>query len=248
LNQPGYTASRFVADPFGVCAGERMFITGDIGAYDDHGTIQFGGRIDRQVKLRGQRIELEEIESAIADYRDVQWATVRLEVLENGERRIVACCVLAETIALDLDAIAAHLALRLPSYMIPKQWWRADDLPLTRNGKIALDKLWAAARLVESGPRELPGSDTEKQIAAIWTELLNTQHIALGDNFFALGGHSLLVMRLVSRLQNRFSISLPFRSILDYPTLRGLSDYVDALVWMVGQGSSEPCESREERA
>ncbi|WP_329209909.1 amino acid adenylation domain-containing protein [Streptomyces sp. NBC_00683] len=208
--RPGATAERFVPDPFGP-AGARLYRTGDLVRWRSDGAVEFLGRIDDQVKVRGYRIELGEIRAALVAHPQVTDATV----VVSEEQRLIAY-VVGST-----DDLAEGLRASLPEYMVPSVFVGLDALPLTANGKIdrrALPDPEATA----ADAFIAPGTPTEERVAAIWRDLLGKE-ASTQDSFFDLGGHSILAVRLVSRLQNEFDLDLPMRVAFESPTIAQLS-------------------------
>ncbi|GAA2442210.1 non-ribosomal peptide synthase/polyketide synthase [Streptomyces glaucus] len=222
LNRPGLTARRFLPDPFGA-PGERMYRTGDLARWDADGRLVFAGRADDQVKLRGFRIEPGEIESALRRHPRVRDAAA--VVRADGAARLVAYVVPAEGAPGELDVaqLREHLAGLLPPYMVPSVFVPLERLPLTPNGKTdrrALpepDPAPAAA-----GPRTAPRTDTERRIARIWADVLGVDEVGAHDNFFHLGGDSILTMQVVSRLR-RDGLYVATRDLFTHQTVAELA-------------------------
>jgi amino acid adenylation domain-containing protein len=227
LNQPALTAEKFVPDPFrGVEEpGARMYRTGDLARWRADGQIEFLGRADRQIKLRGMRIELEEIERALLRLPGVAEAAVALRPGDLGES-LVACVVPAAGSQPDAAELAAGLARQLPAYMVPGVYLPLETLPLTPGGKVDRQAIRRLAQAAAAGTRPSdtpPRSPLEAQIAAVWQDLLGVPRVGIHDNFFALGGHSLLATQLVSRLRQAFEVDLPLAEVFDRPTVAGLA-------------------------
>ncbi|MFE6994086.1 non-ribosomal peptide synthetase, partial [Streptomyces pharetrae] len=234
LNRPGLTASRFVADPFGT-PGERMYRTGDLARWDASGELRFAGRADDQVKLRGFRIEPGEIESALRGSPLVRDAvvTVRGGGSDPDGRsggRLVAHVVPAEGTPEELPVPEPrdHLAGLLPPHMIPSAFVPLAHLPLTPNGKTdrgALPEPGPAH--TATGPHTPPRTDTERRIARIWSDVLGVADVGAHDNFFHLGGDSILSMQVVSRLR-RDGLHLTTRDLFTHQTVAELAGVVTA--------------------
>ncbi len=191
--RPGLTAERFVASPF--VAEERMYRTGDLARYRADRVIEYAGRIDHQVKLRGLRIELGEIEARLLEHPWVREAAV----LAVDGRQLVGYVVLESEGGDWREALAAHLATSLPEYMVPAQWLALERMPLSPNGKLdrkALPKIEAEDGL---GEYVAPASEPERQLAAIWADVLGRERVGVTDNFFALGGDSIVSIQVVSQ-------------------------------------------------
>jgi len=229
LGDPAQTADRFRPDPFGA-VGERMYRTGDLARFRSSGEIDFLGRLDHQVKIRGQRIELGEVESALAGLREVREATVLVHEASPGDRRLVAFVVLSpEALACaDMD-LSESLRRRLSDAMVPRTFVRLERLPTNANGKIDRRALAMLAATAESasGGEIAPRTPTEARVAAIWQELLGRERIGVEDDFFALGGHSLLVTQLASRLRRTFGIEFPLAELFAGATVASIAAQVE---------------------
>ncbi|MGW5281074.1 non-ribosomal peptide synthase/polyketide synthase [Streptomyces collinus] len=229
LNRPGLTASRFVADPFGA-PGERMYRTGDLARWDSSGDLRFAGRADDQVKLRGFRIEPGEIEGALRGSPRVRDAvvTVRGGGADPDGRsggRLVAYVVPAGGTAGELPVaeLRDHLTGLLPAHMVPSAFVPLERLPLTPNGKTDRAALPEPGPLhTATGPRTAPRTDTERRIARIWADVLGVADVGAHDNFFHLGGDSILSMQVVSRLR-RDGLHLATRDLFTHQTVAELA-------------------------
>jgi amino acid adenylation domain-containing protein len=232
LDQPGLTAERFVPDPLGVAAGEpgaRLYRTGDRARYRADGEIDFLGRFDHQVKVRGFRVEPEEIEAVLGGHPAVRQAVVLAREDRPGDRRLVAYAVPREPAAVTPAALRAYLRERLPDYMVPSHLILLAELPLTPNRKVDRRALPAPEKGAEREPAASPRTPVEEVLAAIWSEVLGgNDRIGLHDDFFALGGHSLLATRVVSRVRDAFRVELPLRALFEEPTVAGLARRVEA--------------------
>jgi amino acid adenylation domain-containing protein len=217
LGRPGLTAERFVADPFGA-PGERMYRTGDIARRHVDGSLEFVGRADDQVKLRGFRIEIGEIEHIIAGCEGVAQVVVMVREDRPGDRRLVAYAVPASNAALDPRAVRAEAARVLPDYMVPTVVV-VDRLPLTVNGKLDRRALPAP---VTTGGSTAPRSPLEQSLCALFAGVLGVPDIGVDDSFFDLGGHSLLAVRLASLVKSVHGIEVSIRTLFESPTVSGL--------------------------
>ncbi|NTT08107.1 amino acid adenylation domain-containing protein [Pseudomonas aeruginosa] len=219
--RPGLTAERFVASPF--VAGERMYRTGDLARYRADGVIEYAGRIDHQVKLRGLRIELGEIEARLLEHPRVREAAV----LAVDGRQLVGYVVLESEGGDWREALAAHLAASLPEYMVPAQWLALERMPLSPNGKLdrkALPKIEAEDGL---GEYVAPASEPERQLAAIWADVLGRERVGVTDNFFALGGDSIVSIQVVSRARQA-GLQLSPRDLFQLQNIRKLAERCSA--------------------
>ncbi|WP_112267764.1 non-ribosomal peptide synthase/polyketide synthase [Lentzea terrae] len=218
LNRPGLTAERFVADPFGV-PGERMYRTGDAVRQMAGGELAFLGRSDEQVKLRGFRVELGEVEAVLAAHPAVSQAVAVLD----GER-LVAYVVPA---TVEPSLVREHAEAMLPEYMVPAVIMVLDELPLSRNGKLDRRALPAPGRA--AGERYVaPRTGLERAVAAIWARLLDMERVGVDDNFFELGGDSIMSIRLVSGLLAECGVSVSPREVFATPTVAGLAAAIAA--------------------
>ena len=225
LNRPDLTAERFVADPFSAEPGARMYRTGDLGRWLSDGTIEFLGRNDFQVKLRGFRIELGEIEARLTEQASVREATVAVREDSPGDKRLVA--YYTGEAGLSAEELRAHLAGRLPDYMVPAAYVRLDALPLTPNGKLDRDALPLPTGDAYAGrSSEAPEGEREEMLASIWSELLKIDRVGRRDNFFELGGHSLLAVQLVSRLRQALNVEVQLSEVFAHPVL---ADFAGAI-------------------
>lgn len=221
LNRPKLTAEKFIPDPFDTQKTGRLYRSGDRARWRADGRIDILGRIDKQVKLRGQRIEIGEIEATLEAHADIAEAIV-LATGEAGksDRQLVAHLTSPPGRRADAETLRAHLARRLPAHMVPQLWNIMTDLPRMPNGKIDRRTLMAIElSRSETGPVP-PANETEARVIALWQELLNQDGIGAEDDFFTRGGHSLLAMRLVIRLNEEFSTSLPLGALFNALTPR----------------------------
>jgi amino acid adenylation domain-containing protein len=218
LGRAELTAEKFVTHPFR--PGDRLYRTGDLVRWLADGNLEYLGRLDHQLKLRGYRIELGEIEVALEQQPDIQQAAVVLHLDTLGEQRLTAYLVTRGDASIDPSALREALSHKLPSYMVPSALVRLNELPLTPNKKV--DRKTLAARPFEvpvSSVYVPPRTNAEQKVAAIWQELLRTERIGVSDNFFDLGGYSLLVVQLQSRLLQQFQKELSLVELFQHPTV-----------------------------
>ncbi|MCJ0657078.1 non-ribosomal peptide synthase/polyketide synthase [Pseudomonas aeruginosa] len=214
--RPGLTAERFVASPF--VAGERMYRTGDLARYRADGVIEYAGRIDHQVKLRGLRIELGEIEARLLEHPRVREAAV----LAVDGRQLVGYVVLESEGGDWREALAAHLAKSLPEYMVPAQWLALERMPLSPNGKLDRKALPAPEVSVAQAGYSAPRNAVERTLAEIWQDLLGVERVGLDDNFFSLGGDSIVSIQVVSRARQA-GLQLSPRDLFQHQNIRSLA-------------------------
>ncbi|MBV9774988.1 MAG: amino acid adenylation domain-containing protein, partial [Gemmatimonadetes bacterium] len=227
LGRADLTAERFVPDPFAGEPGARLYRTGDRARWRADGTLDFLGRVDEQVKLRGFRIEPGEVEAALRRHPAVREAVVVARDAASGvpgDRRLVAYVVAAEGRTVDAEELRAHLRTFLPEYMVPAALVALDGLPVTSSGKV--DRRALPAPDGPTGAREYvaPRSATEEVLAGIWREVLGVERVGVHDSFFDLGGHSLLATRLVSRIREAFLAEIPLRVLFEAPTVARLAE------------------------
>jgi len=227
LNRPELSAQKFIPNPFSDEPGSRLYKTGDLARYLSDGNIEFLGRIDQQVKIRGFRIELAEIESVLSHYPGVREVTVMVREDAPGDKRLVAYVVPHAGQALTTTDLRCFLEEKLPKYMVPSAFVLLEVLPLTPNGKV--DR---RALPVPEGLRDeltvdyvAPQSEMERTIAAIWQEVLQVEKVGIHDNFFDLGGHSLLVIQVHSKLRDTLNRELSVVDIFQHPTISALANY-----------------------
>ena len=223
LNRPELTAERFIASPF--VDGDRLYRTGDLGRYRRDGTIEFLGRNDFQVKIRGFRIEPGEIEARLAEHPGVREAVVLPREDAPGDKRLVAYTTTRPDAAPPgAEALRAHLAASLPEYMVPAAYVALDALPLTANGKLDRQALPAPdSSAFAARGYEPPVGETEERLALIWADVLKLERVGRRDNFFDLGGHSLLGIRLMFEIRRAFGKTLAVGVLFSQPTVAGLA-------------------------
>ncbi|MBD2521589.1 non-ribosomal peptide synthetase [Nostoc sp. FACHB-133] len=245
LNRPELTKERFISNPFQKSRGageqgsrgekedqssnsERLYKTGDLARFLPDGNIEFLGRIDHQVKIRGFRIELGEIEALLSQHPDVQQAVVITREDIPGDKRLVAYIVLNQIDA-SVTTLKRFLQEKLPNYMVPAVFVILDSLPVTPNGKVDRQNLPACDRSRPDLEETFvaPRNSTEATLFSIWAELLGLEQIGIDDNFFNLGGHSLIAAQMLSRIREGFQVELFFHHIFANPTIAGLAGLIE---------------------
>ena len=221
LNRPDLTADKFIPNPFGKQAGARLYKAGDLARYHSDGRIECLGRADYQVKVRGHRIELGDIEAALDQNPRLQACAVVARKDERGDNRLIAYIVSDKDDPLAISELRDYLTDKLPDYMMPGRYVRMDALPLTPNGKVDKRSLPAPD---ESRPElksrfVLPDTSVEKEVAGMWSEILGVAQVGVHDNFFELGGHSLLLTQLHTRISRSFNVNPGLRELFDAPTI-----------------------------
>jgi len=229
LNDVEQTQRRFLRDPFSRRRGARLYGTGDLARWRPDGTLECLGRIDHQVKIRGCRIELEEIEHVLMDHPAVQSAIVLAQDDVEGEARLVAHVVAAADRRPKASELREFLKNRLPVHMIPAAYFFLDRMPLTPHGKVDRPALAAIRGRpgVAEGELVAPRNSTEEALARIWADLLGVEEVGAFSNFFDLGGHSLLAGRVLARVANIFGVSFPIRTLFEGPTIDALARRVE---------------------
>jgi amino acid adenylation domain-containing protein len=229
LNRPEEMELRFVPDPFQPSSRSRLYRTGDLARYLSNGDIEFLGRRDHQLKIRGYRIEAGEIETALEQHPNVREAVVIARDHSPTDRRLVAYLVFAAKPALTVTALRDFLAETLPEYMIPSAYVPMDVLPLNTNGKVDRKALPVpdALRPEQAATYCAPTTDMEHQLVAAWQEALKLQQIGVHDNFFDLGGHSLLIVQVQNRLKVLLAREVAVIDLFRYPTISSLARFLD---------------------
>nr|AHB82071.1 non ribosomal peptide synthetase [Jahnella sp. MSr9139] len=222
LGQPGLTAERFLPDPHAPEPGARMYRTGDLALHREDGRIEFLGRTDQQVKLHGNRIELGEIEAALSGHPDVAQAVVLLREDRPGQRRLVAYAARAEGRTVDGEALRRALQERIPGHMVPGVIVVLDALPLTPNGKVNREALPNPGDAARATAHVAPRTPTEATLARIWADVLGLEDVGVLDNFFALGGDSIISIQVVSRA-NQAGLGLTVKQLFQHQTVAELA-------------------------
>ncbi|HET6976573.1 MAG TPA: amino acid adenylation domain-containing protein [Pyrinomonadaceae bacterium] len=240
LNRPEMTATRFIPNPFNE---GRLYKTGDLVRYAEDGRLEYLGRTDHQIKLRGFRIELGEIEAVLRQHTQIRENIVLVREDEPGDRRLVAYLVASEEIP--ISDLRVFLRKKLPDYMVPSAFVRLEALPLTTNGKVdrkALPRPDGAA----SGARSnyvAPRAELERSLVKIWQQLLRVETVGVEDNFFDLGGHSLLLMRLVQEIQNSLGFEVALMEMFEHPTVASLARHLSSKQNVAPQEQTTPTDA-----
>jgi acyl carrier protein len=257
LERPGLTAERFLPDPFAAEPGARMYRTGDRLRWREvrecesakvrrsHGddsredsstlalshartfALEFVGRVDEQVKIRGFRIEPGEIEAVLSAHEAVREARVIVREDQPGEKRLVAYVVGG----VEAEGLREHLRGSLPEYMVPAAVLVLDALPLTPNGKLDVRALPAPELASAEARYVAPRTPVEEVLAEIWAEVLRLERVGVHDSFFDLGGHSLLIMRLLARIQATFDLEISIRTVFSMPTLEAMAGEIERRIY-----------------
>ncbi len=256
-NRPELTAERFVPHPFR--RGATVYRTGDLGRWREDGVIEFLGRNDDQVKIRGFRIELGEVEAALAAHPGVSQAAVLAREGPGGDKKLVAYVAVrgvgdgadGEDGPASPEDLALFLGSSLPDYMVPSVFVTLDSLPLTSSGKVdrrALPEPDAGAARGAARNYAAPRNPTETALAGIWAEILGVDRVGIRDNFFEVGGHSLMATAVMSRIRTEFKVELMVRAIFEGPTVAALSRVVEEAAARGGAKTAAPAITRVSRA
>ncbi len=229
LNRPELTAKKFIANPFSTNPTARLYKTGDLVRYLPDGNLEFVGRIDNQVKVRGFRIELGEIENILVRYPGIRQAAVLAREDNPENKRLIAYIVPRPKLDLSTDRLRSYLKDQLPEYMIPSAFVLLDDLPLTPNGKVDRNALLIADhnRLAIVGNIQTPRTTMEEALASIWAEVLGVDKVGIHDNFFDLGGHSLVAVRVVNLIKRKLGRTVRVANIYQAPTVERMASILD---------------------
>ncbi|HXC72022.1 MAG TPA: amino acid adenylation domain-containing protein [Pyrinomonadaceae bacterium] len=229
LSRPQLTAERFIPDPFGDEQGARIYKTGDLARRLADGNVEYLGRIDRQLKIRGYRVEPGEVESVLSTHESVADAVV--VPIDDGPvgKRLVAYVVFNTDAPDAMEQLRDSLRTKLPDYMVPSLFIPVLSIPLTTNGKVDLAALPPATQAMQISGREYvaPRTPVEEMLAGIWSEILKVERIGVNDNFFDLGGHSLLAAQVLSRLREVFKIDFPLIGLFEAPTVGELAGRIE---------------------
>ena len=228
-NRPELTAEKFIPDPFSARPGARLYKTGDLARYLPDGAIEYLGRIDFQIKIRGFRVELGEIESILRENGQVKDAVVVAREDRADVKRLVGYVVTGDHVKPSSSELRRFLKARLPDYMIPSNFVLLDAFPLAPNGKIDRRALPTPDQIRPEIDSEFiaPKTETEHTIASIWQEVLQLEKVGLNDNFFDLGGHSLLLVSAHAKLRQTLKADLAMIDLFQYPTVASLAKHLN---------------------
>jgi amino acid adenylation domain-containing protein len=231
FNRPELSAEKFVPHPYAQEPGDRLYRTGDMVVYLPDGNLKLLGRIDHQIKIRGLRIELDEIDVVLRRHPGIKEVVVMVRENKQGNKQLVAFVVVNPSRSVDAEALRNHLKQRLPDYMVPSLFVFLEALPLSPNGKINR-RVLSAMELASPAPGleyVAPNTDTEKIVAGIWAEVLDLDRVGLHDPFFQLGGHSLLGTQVISRVRDIYPFEVPLLALFKAPTVAELAHEIEEL-------------------
>jgi amino acid adenylation domain-containing protein len=243
LDRPDLTAEKFIPDPFSNIPGERIYRSGDLSRYLSNGDIEFLGRMDHQVKIRGYRIEIGEVETTLRNHPQILEAVVCARVDARGEKQLVAYCVVegGGQVKSEASEVRNYLRELLPDYMVPSSFVFLDHLPMTATGKVDRRALPAPqpGDLERQRVYVAPRTPTEETIAAIWASVLRLQKVGVEDNFFEMGGHSLLTTQVISRIRQALAVEIPVRTLFERPTISALAESIETILWLTHSNDHE---------
>ena len=230
-NRPDLTAERFVPNPFSAEKGARLYRTGDLARRLPDGQIAFLGRLDEQVKIRGYRVEPSEIETVLGQHASVHNCVVIARESVPGEKELLAYVVPASGAKLNASELRDHLRKRLPDYMVPAEFVAIEKMPLTANGKVDRATLPSPnGNRLHAETYVEPRTPVEEELVKILAPLLKLQRVGVNDNFFLLGGHSLLGTQLIARVSETFGVDLTLLKLFDHPTVAEMSSEIEELI------------------
>ncbi len=231
VNKPDFTAECFIPDPFSKVPGARLYRTGDLAKYLPNGKIDFVGRIDNQIKVRGMRIEIEEIENVIQKHPDISRVAININENGSGDKVLSGYYVSKSGKKIDFSEFKEFLINKIPNYMIPSIFIQLKEMPVSVIGKIerkSLPKPDFSQNI--TSPYVAPRSFIEKEITQIIAKILNKEKIGILDDFFELGGHSILAIQIISKINKEFGINIPLGHFFEYPNVASLSQEVTKLI------------------
>jgi len=241
VNLPELTEHKFLPDRFSGIDGARLYRTGDLVRRETDGQIHFLGRVDQQLKIRGFRIEPGEIEAVMQRHPAVRSSIVAARPVDSGEAKLVAYVVMKPDVSATAGDLRSFLAEYLPDHMVPSMFVNMAELPITNNGKLDRSSLPvpAAENILSEGQFESPQSGIESWLAGFLVRMLGVSQIGRNDNFFRLGGHSLLGAQLIAKIQQTFEVELSLRSLFDNPTVAGLASEITQAIYAKLDAMSE---------
>ena len=244
--RPDLTAERFVPHPYPLegQSGARLYRTGDLARYRSDGAIEFLGRLDRQLKIQGYRVEPDEVEAILRSHPQVREAAINIHTTPTGLPQMIGYACAREGMTLDEQSMRTFMLENLPVYMLPAHLMLLDDIPLTTTGKIDRRALPEPEALLEAD-YEPPQTETEKLVAEIWSEILGHEKIGRNTNFFELGGLSLAMAKVTARLSEALEVHVPLKAFFENLTVRELAQTLDAALWTVRQTEEDDEDSDE---
>ena len=246
FNLPAMTQEKFIPDPFSEQPGARMYRTGDLVQLTENGKLEFLNRVDSQVKIRGFRIELGEIESAISQFSTIKNNVVIVREDTPGDKRLVAYIIKGEAEEIDIAELRVFLKTKIPDYMVPSAFVFIEHFPLTPNGKIDRKVLPSPVESVQQQAKSYiaPDTETEKKLAEIWSEVLKIKQIGTDEDFFEIGGHSMVAVTLMVKIEKQLGIRLPLAILFDNSTIHDMAHLIDQKSERVSWGSLVPIRSK----
>lgn len=238
-NLPELTREKFLPDPFSEIKGSRMYRTGDLVVQTVDGKLEFLNRVDSQVKIRGFRIELGEIESALSQFQTIRDNVVVVREDNPGDQRIIAYIIRKEEIETDISELRMFLKTKVPDYMVPSSFVFIEHFPLTPNGKIDRKALPRPEENQQDSKNTYvePQTEMERKLAQIWCEVLKLNRIGIDEGFFEIGGHSMLAITLMIKIEKELGIRFPLSTLFDNSTIREMADFFEKAVIPVKWGS-----------
>ena len=231
LHQPELTAEKFVPDPFNAQPGGRLYRTGDLARWRPDGTIEYVGRLDHQIKIRGFRVELEEIEAVLRGHPHLISCAVVAQDIGGGDKALVAFVIRGEQGKLSVRSLREWLEQKLPGYMVPSRFVEMPALPLNLNGKVDRKVLvnFDGEALASDEDYVAPRTERERVLAEIWQAVLQRERVSVRDNFFELGGHSLLAVTMCLRITSRLGVEVPLRWVFEYPVIEDQAKQLESM-------------------
>lgn len=246
FNLPAMTKEKFLPDTFSDKPGARMYRTGDLVQQTESGKIEFLNRVDSQVKIRGFRIELGEIESAIAQFNTIKNNVVIVREDTPGDKKLVAYIIKTEDMEIDIAELRQFLKTKIPDYMVPSAFVFIVQFPLTPNEKIDRKVLPSPLEVAPQQAKTYmePQTETERKLAAIWSDVLKIQRIGIDENFFEIGGHSMIAVTLMVKIEKELGIRLPLAILFDHSNIHDMALLLDKKVEPIKWGSLVPIRSK----